>query len=348
MGFIFGSIDGNGDVVTYKIGWVDLDNSQSNNATRNLDYLYGVINSSDAFDLSVETNDTATTKLEEGDLHAYVIFPEGFELYINGTGPATQPILIYFKASASDITRSIISQTIVGSINGIINYNPTDIYVISENKNIGGKEINSITQGTPGYIMYGILSSITGGVILLTSERKDGQLKRLESSKITPKDMMLGYFITYTVIILMQTLIGIINLSLFGFKPAYSDIFSLLVGNLIVVILMSFFQNALGLVCSAMFKTPEAAGGGVWVILFPLMTFSGAYFPIDVLLPNLLPYISWLPTRIVVVLFQDLMVNAVSFFSWTILLPCIYLIIQSIILFFIGNKMYKKFAQSTD
>ena len=171
-------------------------------------------------------------------------------------------------------------------------------------------------------------------------------MSKSEIATMTAKDMLGGHLISNTVIVAIQFSIGISVLSLFGFRPLYNDLISLISGVTITVLMLSFFQNALALVSGALFKTPEAAGGGVWLILIPLMTFSGAFFPLELVAPNLIPYVKWIPTRMVVLLFQDLLVNSVSILDPSIWAGFGLIALESSILFLIGIKMYKKFAQS--
>jgi ABC-type multidrug transport system permease subunit len=94
-------------------------------------------------------------------------------------------------------------------------------------------------------------------------------------------------------------------------------------------------------------KKPEAAPGVIWMLLIPMVTFSGGYVPLELLAPKLVPYVAWIPTRIVVNLFQDLMVNAVSLLNPAILLQFLWLTLESLLLFVIGMKTYRRFAQSS-
>ena len=348
MGSIFGGSDTTTNPNIYKIGWVDQDSSESGNPYKNLDYIYNTINNMQDYEINNYTNsDAALSDLESKKIDSVIIFPEDYELYLNGTlAQIPENITIYFRDSSSDVIRNIISSTLIGVIDGIVNYNPASIKINYSEDTISGIEINQLTLGTPGYLMYGILSALTGGIILITSERKEGLLKRLESSRMKPRDMLLGHLVSNTAIVFIQFTIAIATLSIFGFSPVFHDLFSLIFGVLITVFLLSIFQNALALIASSVLKTPDAAGGRIWVLLIPLMTFSGAFFPLEFVAPNIIPYVGWIPTRIVVILFQDLMVNAVSVWNTSILLQFMWLALEGIVLFFIGTKLYRNFVQS--
>jgi ABC-type multidrug transport system permease subunit len=348
MGSIFGSVEkSNSQATINTIGWVNEDTTNPFHPIKNQTYIYGVIDGLDNMQLENCSSDSkAKELLDNQDLDAYVVIPQGFELYINKLGP-NQTIKIYFRDTTETITRNIVSSTIIGVIEGIINYNPSEVQIQYSVDTITGEKINELTFSTPGYLMYGILMSLVGGVILVTGERKEGLLKRLESSCVTPKDMILGHLITNTAVIVTQFLIGVGVLALFGFSPNYNDFGSLFFGLGITLLLLSFFQNALILVASALLKTPEAVGGGAWLIMAPLMLFSGAFFPLELLTPGLVPYVAWIPTRIVVIIFKELMINSTSIWNPFIWQQLLLLAVEGVLTFILGMKLYRKFVQSS-
>ena len=199
----------------------------------------------------------------------------------------SEPIRFYFRPSTSEMIKNFISGTIINVIDSVTNYNPAAQPYSYEIQTTSGKKINELTLSTPGLLMYGILSSLAGAVILITSERKEGILKRLEVSEMLPKDVILGHLVSNTLMVVVQFAIGITVLSLFGFRPFPADIPSLLLGILITILLLSFFQNSLALVLAAIVKKPENTPAAIWMILIPLLTFSGAFFQLELLMPNL-------------------------------------------------------------
>lgn len=350
MGIVFGGMENNNnESYTYSVGYVDLDTTSAENPYLSTSYICNTIDEMENFIMKeIESNSSALEQLKNKEIDAYIIFPQGFELYINRTTTTLEKTIeIIYQDSTSEISRTIISSTIMGVINGIVNYDPNAVKIEHVEQTISGEQISQLTLGTPGYLMYGILSSITGAVILLTSERKDGLLKRLESSQITPGDIIMGHMISNTIIIMLQFVIGVGTLSLFGFRPIFHDIASMLFGILITVILLALFQNALAFVSSTILKTPEAAGGGIWLLLIPMMMFSGAFFPLELVAPGLIPYVGWIPTRIVVLIFQDLMINGLAFWHPSILLKFLWLSLEGLALFLLAVIMYRKFAQSS-
>ncbi|MBN2156321.1 MAG: ABC transporter permease [Candidatus Lokiarchaeota archaeon] len=255
-------------------------------------------------------------------------------------------IQFYFRDSTDITVKQIIKGTMAALLNGIINYDPTSIDITYEDIPISGKVVSWLTQGTPGYLMYGMLSLLSMATILITDEKKSGTLKRLESSQMRPIDMLFGHIISNTAIVITQFLIGLGVLAIFGFRPVFANLWSLILGTLITVLLASFFLNALSLVAAAIFKTPDASAGGVWLILIPLMTFSGAFFPLEAVAPVLVPYTSWIPTRIVVLLLQDLMVDGIGLSDPSIWINYSWLMLWGGAMFTLGAILYRRFAQS--
>jgi ABC-type polysaccharide/polyol phosphate export permease len=261
--------------------------------------------------------------------------------------PKFQPqIQFYFKDSTDVTSKQIMKGMLTAFIDGIINYNPSSVDLSYTDVPISGRSVSWLTTGTPGYIMYGMLSLLSMATILITNEKKSGTLKRLESSRMRPVDMLLGHIVSNTSIVITQFLIGIGVLAIFGFRPVFASVWSLFLGTLITLLLASLFLNALSLVAAAIFKTPEASAGGVWVFLIPLMTFSGAFFPLEVVAPGLVPYTSWIPTRIVVLLFQDIFVDGIGLGAPSIWLNFLWLILWGTGLFVLGAFLYRRFAQS--
>lgn len=351
VGVLFGGLVADNGGYIYKVGWIDLDTTSANNPehpTYNLTLVYDIISTIDSLELKLyNSNETAKIDLEGKKIDAYIVFPEGFELYINGTGPEPEiPVKIFFRDSTEQLTKNIVSSMLQNLISGIINYNPSAVTIEILNDSVTGESLNQITIGTPGYVMYGMLSSLAGAVIILTSERKDGLLKRLESSELKSSDMLGGHLVSNGIFVMIQFTIGIVVLSLFGFQPIYSDLLSLIIGCLLAVAVSSLFINSLALISAILFKTPEAAGGGVWIIILPLMMLSGAFFPLEYVAPILIPYVSWIPTRIIVVIFMDIFVNQMSLFNAELWLNLGLVLLYAMVLFGLGVKSYSKYARS--
>ncbi|MHA1822093.1 MAG: ABC transporter permease [Promethearchaeota archaeon] len=258
-------------------------------------------------------------------------------------GPAIEFI---FRNSADSTMKKVVSSILQAIIDGYINYNPNSVSLDFKEQSILGHSPNIISIGAPGYLLYGLLSILSSLTFMITQENTEGLLKRLELSRLKGKDLLLGYFFSNTFVVIFQFLIGLGILGLFGLELFYADIVSYIIGLLITLIMLSFFLNGLALISAAIFKSPDSASGGVWIFIIPLMALSGGFFPLEYVAPSIIPYVRWLPTRIIVLLLKDIQVNAIPLLSASIWLNFAILLVENLSLYLIGIKMYKKLVKN--
>ncbi len=267
---------------------------------------------------------------------------------VPGSSPKPGPrVDILYRDSTEMVTRQVISATIAGILDGIVNYDLSRIDIEFKEDNVSGEIKNAITLSAPGYVMYGMLMTLSIAVIMFTNEKKTGNMKRLESTMMSATDMLTGHVLSNTTVLFIQFAIGIGVMAIFGFTIFPADLLSLVLGVFLTVTLTSLFINALALLSGVIFKTPDAAAGGVWIFLIPLMTFSGAFFPIELVAPSLVDIARWVPTRITVLLLQDIMVNGVSLLSPDIWFNLAIMTASGLALLLAGVKLYGRFARST-
>lgn len=252
----------------------------------------------------------------------------------------------YFLDSTGSIERQIIVSTFDGLFSGIVNYDPTQINFVSETKSTTGRVISALTYNSPGYLVYGALNSMSFACISLANENQGGLLKRLKSSRMKDRDMVLGVNMANTIVVFLQFTVALVMLSLFGFTPNYLDLGTLIIGTMLNVLAVALVINGIALILTPIFKTPEASGGGVWIILIPLMMFSGMFFPIELMAPSVAEVASILPTRMTVLVFQGLMLDRLPLTHpkvWGNLLGQFGF---AIVFFLIGIKLYDKFTKA--
>jgi ABC-type multidrug transport system permease subunit len=250
---------------------------------------------------------------------------------------------IYFLQTISPTTRSIIQQMVDGVINGIINQNPTEVELNYEVKSAKGQEVNQLTYSAPGYILYGPMTILSFALIVLTSEKKDGIYKRLSSSEVRNYEIILSNILADTLLIFIQLIIGCVILLLFGWNPVIYSLTDAIIGTILAVFLFSFFILALAFALAPVFKDPDTAGGGVWVILIPLMMISGIFVPIEFFGEYMQNIAAFLPTRYAVIIFQNLFLKGLPVTNPSTLLNMGLLLIYSVVIFIIGVFAFKKF-----
>ncbi|MHA1292382.1 MAG: ABC transporter permease, partial [Promethearchaeota archaeon] len=207
---------------------------------------------------------------------------------------------IYFLQSVSPTTKSIIENFVANIISNIINSNPLEIEIEYDVESTVGEEVNNITYQAPGLILYGPMTILSFVVIVLTSEKKDGIYKRLSSSEVKNWELITSSIFANMLLIYMQFAIGAFILYMFGWNPIIFDPLTTFIGVMLTIFLFSFFILALAYALTPIFKDPDTAGGGVWVIIIPLMMLSGIFFPIEFFGGWIKTVASVLPTRFAV------------------------------------------------
>lgn len=270
----------------------------------------------------------------------------------NQTIPNTDPLPgieydIYFRGDVSSAIKGVLTNTINQVIMEIINYNPGRIDLELNEQPFEGKIINEITYAAPGYLLYGPMSILSFVLVVLTGEKKDGIFKRLSSTQVKNWEIILSNIFSSILLIFMQFAIGAGILSIFGWNPAFSSLLDLILGIVITMFLFSFFLLALSFALAPVFKDPDTAGGGVWIIIIPLAMVSGIFVPIELFGEQMQIIASVLPTRFAVVALQNILLNGNSILHPDVLLSWGLLILYSAVIFVIGIKLFNKFVRST-
>lgn len=252
---------------------------------------------------------------------------------------------IFFLQSVSPTMKSVIENLISNVISDVINYNPTKIDLSYKVESAQGQKVNNLTYSAPGYILYGPMTILSFALIILTGEKKDGIFKRLSSSEAKNWEIIMSNIFSNVILIFMQMAIGMVILLAFGWSPVIYSLPDAIIGCILNVFLFSFLILALAFALAPVFKDPDTAGGGVWIVLIPLMMFSGIFFPLEFLPENVQNIANWLPTRFAVLIFQNLLLKGLPLSNPSTLMNMGFLAIYSAIIFVIGLVAFKKFKK---
>lgn len=250
---------------------------------------------------------------------------------------------IYFLQTLSPAERATLKYSLSQVINGIINGDPTEIDLEVEEKSTVGREVNNITYSAPGYLLYGPMTILSFALVILTDEKKQGIYKRLSSTEVKNWEIILSSIISNILLIFMQFAIGAFILSLFGWNPIVYTLYDAVLGIVITMLLFSFFILALAFALAPIFKDPDSAGGGVWIIIIPLSMISGIFVPVELFGEQMKAIASWLPTRFAVVALQNLLLNGLPLNNTDTLINFGLLALYSAIIFIVGIKFFNKF-----
>lgn len=284
---IFSNISNN----TFKVHYTDLDQSSLSKQ------LITQFNSINGFDLVKESDQQGTIKqIKQGKLSTYIVIPKGFantlmsgqqaqiHFYYDGTSQsaqAVQPVRQVLTSIISQFQQNKLQQSLrqANMTNQQIKQllqSPIKI----DDKEQKGSAVNAITQIVPGYtvmFVFFIIISISRAFI---KDRESGMLSRLMSTPMTRFDYLLGMWIPYIIMTLIQVVV------LFGFGHF---VYHLNIGNLpaiiLVTLVMSLFATSLGLVVSFLSKSEQLAVGITQIITMGGAVLGGLWFPLDLLPP---------------------------------------------------------------
>jgi ABC-2 type transport system permease protein len=371
MGMVFGK-SGGVDISQYTVGFIngDLDSDVDPlNPYQSIEFIIEAIsNASDDKDTGLFQlrNLTLTSELGRLDLErsiteanramieegivAFVVFEAGFQATINAAilnvTQSHPKYTLYFLSSTNPTTVSIITQTFNAMVEGIINYNPYAIRFDANTNYTEGRAINNLTYSSPGYLLYGVLNIMSFAMILLTTELKEGQFKRLLSSRMKSRDLLLGNIIANTFMTFIQIGVGVLTLMAWGMTPYYANAGHFIGGIVLNTMAISFVINGIALALVPVFKTPDAAAGGVWIILIPLMTFSGVFFPVEFMSESIANAVRWIPTRMTVLAYQAVMINGLPMTDMKYWGNVLGQFAYAIGLFLLGVYMFQRFTRN--
>ena len=247
-------------------------------------------------------SENARQLVHEGKAWAAILFPSNFtqnfltsilspntttspriELYLDGSNPTIVSGIL------KEITQSV--QTTLKELAATLNISEFNIPVSIEQVYIyGGGDTRFIDYFAPGVVSFAIMMVTTMiTIILFVNERRNGTLQRLLVSPASEGEIVIGYALAFAVIGVMQSIVVLVAaILLFGIT---------IVGNiflaLIVILLLAFGHQGLGILLSAGAKNELQAIQFIPLILFPSILLAGLFWPIESI-PNYLQPLSYI------------------------------------------------------
>ncbi|MFX1408130.1 MAG: ABC transporter permease [Promethearchaeota archaeon] len=275
-----------------------------------------------------------------------ISIPEQYNNAIdNSTQFSSMSFDIYFLQTVSPAIQATVENIIVQVLSGVVNNNPAEIKINHEKRSTVGTVVNNITFSAPGYLLYGPMTILSFALIILTGEKKEGIYKRLSSTEVKNWELILSSIVSNIMLVFLQFGIGSFILSLFGWNPVVNSLFDMIFGIILTMFLFSFLLLALAFALAPVFKDPDSAGGGVWIIIIPLAMVSGIFVPLELFGDFMKNLAAWLPTRFAVVALQNILLNGQSLFYPETLINLGLLTLYSTIIFIIGIRAFNKFKK---
>lgn len=197
--------------------------------------------------------DEALQKLRRHQMDMLIDFDSG-GYYINSESPS------------ADIARSLISSP--GA--------PQNAELTEEQ--VEGRAIRYVDWVVPGIVGMNMMFSCLFGVgFVLVRYRKNGVLKRMKATPVTPLTFVSAQAASRLIIVIVTSVIVYIgtNLALkFMMNGSYLDLF-------IITVLAIISMISLGLVFASRFKSEEMANGVLNLVTFPMIILSGVFFSLE-------------------------------------------------------------------
>jgi len=145
-------------------------------------------------------------------------------------------------------------------------------------KEISGEAIRYVDWLVPGIIGMNMLFSCMFGVgFVIVRYRKNGVLKRMKATPVSPFTFITAQMVSRFFIVLVTSVLVFTGTNLF-LKFVVNGSYLLLI---ILTMLAILCMISLGLIFAARLKSEELASGLMNLITFPMMIFSGVFFSLE-------------------------------------------------------------------
>jgi ABC-2 type transport system permease protein len=282
FGLSFGGVGGN-QAVTYQVGVVNLDSSDSQwsqtftGALSNVTILHVTV---------YGDNQTAQTDLIQGKIQASILIPQSFSDSItsyyaspNDSSRWVNATVALYLDQGSLIATQAIPPIIQQVLNGLANQNQQapQSSIQLQTASLEVKQKSTFDYFAPGMFTFASVFMIMIVAQSFTTDRENGMMKRIRITPTTASEFMVSQVAAYLVIALIQAVIMFAMTYALGFRPeiglpVYGFAF-------LLVLVFSVSNVGFGLITATIAKSSGAATGLSFLFLLPQMflgTFVGA------------------------------------------------------------------------
>jgi len=271
----------NPDTQPFDLALVDEDHSQ---ASRTLVEAFEGI---DNVETREGSRDGELASLQDGDLGAVVIVPEGFADDL-GSGRATLPV---YYDNSNPVRIGYVTTT----VNAVVDsYNDQAVgqtsAVTVQQRSVSTKNVRFIDFLTPGMVGMTVMWVNLGVGFLLVTWREQGILRRLGVTPLRPGSLIASQAVSFSIVSLTQVTV-VLLMGHFVFGVDIHGSFLLLV---VTVVLGVMAMLSIGYVVASLLKSVTSVNAVINLVAFPMMFLGGSYFPLDPP-PALKPVIEAIP-----------------------------------------------------
>lgn len=254
-------------------------------------------------DINQYTLEEAEEQLKYENIDGIIVIPSNFSESIN----RQKRPHVFIKTIPDEVTEGVISSIIKQIVDEIIvirnGGKPTKVSLERFENTI---KITTFDFLAPGFVIAGVLVCISQMSIHFAEEKENQTLKRLCTTPVARRDILLSGMLSQLVIATIQTILLLFLLFLFGAYFVEGVNVFLLV---FIPLVFAFTCLGLGLCLASLTKSTSSAGELSWFIILPLQFLGGLFFYFE----N--PITKFMPTYYAAHAMRQVMVNGAT--SWS-------------------------------
>lgn len=205
-----------------------------------------------------------------------------------------------------------------------------------EQQTVQGKQIRYLDWVIPGILSMNMMFSALFGVgFVIVRYRKNGMLKRLKATPLTPFEYLSAQIVSRMMMIMVVTAFVFYATNLFVDFVMYGSHFNLF----LVFALGALSMISLGLIIAARVSSEETASGLLNLFSWPMMFFSGVWFSLEGAAPVMQHIAEVFPLTHVTAAARAIMIDGAGLADISYHLAV--LTLQSIAFLFFGSWFFK-------
>ncbi len=348
----FGGIGGGG-TTTYQIGIVDL-NTAGPGAPWSADLAANLTATQILQVQPYADNASAQADLSVGNLQAVLVIPANFGASCDAyrASPANTSAWVYASLAlyvdrgsmvATQAIPPIVAQALVHTLESNVSASSSLPVSIGTPSLIDVSHRSNFDYLVPGIFAYGaiFITMTVGGSF--SSDREDGRLRRLNTTRLTPGEFMTSKVISNMVVGVAQ--VGLIFAVAFaiGYHPS-TDLVGLALAFLLVSVL-AVACVGFGLITATLARSSQAATGIAFIFVIPQM-FFGTF--VSGMAPSAVSATvgQFLPAYYVTDALTNLFLRGVSASNAVVLTDLVSVSVASVLVLAVGILLFRKFGRS--
>jgi ABC-2 type transport system permease protein len=272
---IFGAIFSGTDNTKYKLYIQDIDDSEFSQ-----NYI-SILENISVLEIHLIPKDSNIAEyIKENDLSGALLIPEGFgNVILESFNNKNVTVNLSFYYDPSDQTSTSVARSIVSS-----SLQEMNLRIANGVNIVGMDQVSTVTTKfkyidffIPGMIGFTIMQlCIYGSIERNTKYRKDGILRKLQTTPITRTEWIFAKMLFMLFLSFFSTSIAVIVGIL-----AWGVVININIWMITIIIADSFLFSGIGMLIGRFVKEEETADMAAGAISFPMMFLAGTFFPLD-------------------------------------------------------------------